>query len=255
MINIMYMGQKPIGELCFRQLVSMKGEKLNIKALVSNQSRDKVWWKTNNIYKYALENQIPFIDNEARNFDKIIELIKEKEINFIISVGHNWIISEDILALVNYKAVNLHLAKLPEYQGNFTFNHAILNGEKEYGVTLHWMQREVDEGDYLFIPVFPIEENDTAFSLYNKSLDEGQKVFHVFIEYLLNDKELPRKKMAGKKCFYDRHSLDGLREIENVNDIKLLKRKSNAFYFPPFENAYVKIDGKKYYVIPDNENK
>lgn len=251
MFNIIYMGQKPIGEMCFQKLIEMQGPKLKIGAVVTNKRKDNVWWENNAIYEYAVKEQVPFIDNDKKNFQKIIEIIKQKKINFIISVGHKYIISDEILALVNYQAVNLHLAKLPEYQGYYSYNHAILNREKEYGVTLHWMEKEVDAGDYLYMPVFPIEESDTAYSLYIKSLNKGSELFSKFLSRLAEGEKLPRLSMGSKKSFYDRHSLDGKRRIDDISDLKQIKYKSRAFYFPPFENAYIEIEGKKYYIIPE----
>ena len=249
-MNIMYMGQKPIGEICFKHIIDMKDNRLNVSAVVSNQNTD-TWWRTNNIYQYAINHKIYFIDNRKRNTDIIKKTIVENHIDCIISVGHNWIVSEEILELVGYNAVNLHLAKLPQYQGNYTYNHAILNNEKEYGVTLHWMGKEVDEGNYLFMKTFPIEDDDTAYSLYMKSLEKGKEVFAAYLHILLDGGDMPKCAMVGNRCFYSKNSLDGLREIKNCADVEEIKRKSRAFYFPPFENAYFVIDETKYYVVPE----
>ncbi|MFG6334316.1 MAG: hypothetical protein K1W20_02395 [Lachnospiraceae bacterium] len=250
MLRIIFLGQKPIGERCFEQLWSGQNDHYRIVAAVSNRDQSEVWWNGNRIYERCVEENIIFIDNSKRNEDQIREVIIRENINFIVSVGHGWIVSDEILKLVDYRAVNLHLAKLPEYQGNFTYNHAILNGEKSYGITFHWMSARVDKGDCIFTKEFSIRDDDTAYSLYLKSVDEGVWVFRRFIDYISSGKELPRKPMEGEGHFYSRNSLQGLREMKWNDTPQNIARKSRAFYFPPFENAYFVIDGKKYFVYP-----
>lgn len=254
MRRVLYMGQKPIGEKCFKILIDNQNVNYKVVGLVSNQSCEKVWWHSNDIYRYGLKNGLPFIDNEHPNEDKVIELIRKEKVNFVISVGHNWILSEEILEIVKYESVNLHLAKLPEYKGNYTYNHAILNNEGEYGVTLHWMDKMVDRGDYIFAEQFKITDEDTALSLYEKSNKIGQKLFEKLIICIKEDMNIPRNPMEGEGKFYSRGSLQGLREISNLYDTDEIQRKSRAFYFPPFESAYVMISGKKFYIIPSDKN-
>ena len=251
MHKIMFLGQKPIGERCLKIISNSCGENLQIAAIVSNKDGNSVWWKNNEGYQYAARHNIPFIDNSKRNADEIKACIKENDINFLISVQHGWIIDKETLSMVNGNAVNLHLAQLPEYQGNFSFNHAILNGDKKYGITLHYMKEEVDTGDYVMMPTFDITEKDTAYSLYNKSMDLAEEAFKDFIKMLSSGEELPRNKMSGTPRFYARNSIDGLRMISDISDKKEVRAKAHAFYFPPFERAYAVIDGSKYYVEPE----
>lgn len=253
MRRVLYMGQKPIGESCFELLIKNQNSNYQIEGIVSNQSNSNVWWHSNKIYQYSMENKIEFIDNVSRNEDTIMELMEKRCINCIISVGHNWILSDRILKYVNYEAVNLHLAKLPDYKGNYTYNHAILNEEKEYGVTLHWMDGKVDEGDCIFTALFQISEDDTAYSLYKKSNAAGTELFKRYVDCLKENELIPRRKMEGEGNFYSKSSINGLREIKKNTDKKEIQIKSRAFYFPPFENAYFVIDGEKYYVIPNNK--
>ena len=248
--RVLYLGIKPIGEKCFRYLIEREQKNIELKAIVSNESKDTVWWKSNRLYQYALNNGMPFLSSEKRNNEGIIKLIQENDVNCIISNGYNWIISKEVLEQVEYCAFNLHLAILPDYQGNFTYNHAILNGEKEYGITLHWMTEQVDQGEYIFMPRFPIDRNSTTKSLYEKSVNLGEECFAKLIDMMEENTDIPRHPMNGEGHFYNRKSLDGLRKIVDLNDSEEVDRKSRAFFFPPFESAYTIIHGKKYYIVP-----
>lgn len=251
MLNILFLGEKPIGELCFEQLLAGQNNSYNIAAVVSNKDKSQVWWNGNKIYEKCINENITFVDNSKRNEEQIKAVITNKNINFIVSVGHKWVLSNKVLELVDYRAVNLHLAKLPDYKGNFTYNHAILNDEKEYGVTFHWMTSNVDQGDYIFTRNFFIGDDDTAYSLYVKAVDEGIILFKQFIDYIVNHKELPRTQMKGEGHFYGRTSLQGLRQLQYNDKPEDIARKSRAFYFPPFENAYFLINQRKYFVYPE----
>lgn len=251
-MKILFLGQKPIGEQCFQILVrhSNPNQNITVAGAVSNEDSESVWWKSNEIYQYCMKHKLVFLSNRKSDEEKIVQLITDAGIDCLISVGHPWILSKKVLKLVSGCAVNLHLAKLPDYRGNFSYNHAILNGDASYGVTLHWMTEEVDRGDCIDISEFPIQECDTAYSLYQKSLDAGIKIFQLFADRLSSGEEQPHKLMHGEGCFYSRKSLDGMREIKDIRDEKEMVKKSRAFYFPPFEAAYVWMSGQKYYVIP-----
>lgn len=249
-MKVLFLGQKPIGEKCFEVLMKHQNENMSVVGAVSNQACESVWWKSNAIYNVCMENDLLFIDNSKPNEEIIKEKIKSNNIDFLVSVGHSWILSDSVLQMVSYHAVNLHLAKLPDYKGNYTYNHAILNGEKTYGVTMHWMTGKVDQGDYFLTEEFPITTRDTAYSLYQKSFEAGVKLFLSFAQKISEDEELPRVPMTGSGKFYSRKSLDGLREINNLCNTEEILRKSRAFYFPPFENAYFLIDNRKFYVVP-----
>ena len=64
------------------------------------------------------------------------------KINMIISIQHPWIISKSILDAVDGFAFNIHFGKLPEYRGHHLGIHSILNGEKTFTTTCHWMAQK-----------------------------------------------------------------------------------------------------------------
>jgi len=250
MIRLLLLAQKVIGEKCFNILQNYDSKEIELIGVVSN-TNPHVWWKSNQIYQECLKKNIYFIANEQRNNDKIKNLIAEKSINTIISVQHPWIIPNDILELVNYNAFNMHNAKLPEYKGYNACNHSILNGEISHFSTVHCMSNQVDMGAIIYEEETIINKEDTAFSLYNKTIDTSQKMFIKLINALINKDTLPKKEIIGEGKFYPRSSINKLRRIININDEIEVDKKSRAFFFPPFEPAYYEISGKKIYILPN----
>ena len=252
MYNIMYLGIKPVGERCFQELINHDRKNIKLCVVVSNENANTVWWGTNGIWRYASENKVPFISSQERNLAKIAKYIKVYDVKCLKSNGYGWILPSGILELVSGCAFNLHLAPLPAYKGNYTFNHAILNGEKQYGVTLHYMTERVDEGKYVFMPLFDVREDETAYSLYKKSLQLGVECFLRLLNKMEDDETIEGLPMAGEGRFYSRKNMDELRKIYDINNSEEVDKKSRAFYFPPFKSAFYEDKcGKKYYILPD----
>ena len=250
MHRILFMGQKKIGEKCFDILNNADDDLFKVCAAVSNESKD-VWWESNQIFKQTNFDDIPFIDNGKRNNLIVQEMIDEQDINMIICVQHPWIIPSCILEMVDYNAFNIHNAKLPDYKGHNACNHAILNGDKTFTCTLHWIADEVDTGDIVLEESFNIEKHDTATSIYGKATYAGVALFYQLLIDLKYKIPLSKIKIKGEGRFYPRNSIDDLREIENINDPAEVDVKARAFCFPYFEKAYYILDNKKYYIIPE----
>ena len=68
---------------------------------------------------------------------------------------------------------NLHASLLPQYRGAAPINWAIINGEKETGVTTFFLSNEIDTGKIIFQEKVPIEKNDNAETLHDKLMKKG----------------------------------------------------------------------------------
>ena len=147
-MDILYLGQKPIGERIFFSLILPF---MNKNLIVCSNKNKSNWWNSNKIYNYCRINKINFIDNCKRNENLIIKFIKSNKINCILSVQHKWILSKKIISGVDGNAFNLHLASLPEYKGSCGLNIALLNNKKSINATLHLLTKEVDNVIILFI--------------------------------------------------------------------------------------------------------
>jgi methionyl-tRNA formyltransferase len=111
------------------------------------------------------------------------------EVSFISELKH---IAPDIMVVVAYRilppevftipgkgAFNLHASLLPKYRGAAPINWAIINGEKETGVTTFFLEEKVDTGNIILQARSPIDENETAGELYGKLMEIGADVvFH-----------------------------------------------------------------------------
>jgi len=237
--NLLFLGGGVIASKCLEHL---KSENINIKGVVTSQA----FYDQNNDYF----GDAKYFSNETKDETELIPFIKSENIDLIISIQHPWILSENLINLVNGFAFNLHNAIIPDYKGHNTISHAIINGEKFYGTTIHWLAPKVDMGDIVFIAKTEIESNTTAFSLYQEMVDLSASNFEKFMDYLTTGKDLPRVKIEGKGKFYSKFGLDNFKKINDPSDLVELDRKSRAFYFPPHEPAFIEVGDKRHYVVP-----
>ena len=88
--------------------------------------------------------------------------------DFLFSFYFREIVGPDVLGLARRGALNLHGSLLPRYRGRCPVNWVLINGERETGVTLHYMEAKPDRGDIVAQRAVPIADDDTALSLNRK---------------------------------------------------------------------------------------
>lgn len=127
---------------------------------------ENIWFDS--VAELAAANHLPVYAPEDINHPIWVERIREMEPDFIFSFCYRNMVSEDILHLPPSGCLNLHGSFLPKYRGRCPVNWVLLHGEKETGVTLHYMTPRPDDGDIVGQRRVPIDDNDTARGLHAK---------------------------------------------------------------------------------------
>ena len=94
----------------------------------------------------------------------------------IAVVAYGKLLPTAILQIPQYGCVNIHASLLPKYRGAAPIQHAILNGERETGVTAMYMAEELDSGDIINVMSTTIRENETAGELFDRLGDMGAEL-------------------------------------------------------------------------------
>ncbi|GBF12187.1 methionyl-tRNA formyltransferase [Tepidibacillus sp. HK-1] len=105
-----------------------------------------------------------------------IQHVLQWEPDLIITAAYGQIIPVAILEKPRFKAINVHASLLPKYRGAAPIHQSIIQGEKETGITIMYMVKELDAGDILTQVRVPIEEKDTVGSLHDKLSQAGSKL-------------------------------------------------------------------------------
>ena len=132
--------------------------------------------KCYSLKKIAKINNVPLYHTDNINSIQFIKVIKELHPDLIISSqGH--FIDKQLRKIPKYGIINKHAGLLPKYRGIYPVFWAMINGDRAIGVTIHFMNEQIDGGDIILQKKIPIENDDTFESLYKKVVYQTPKLF------------------------------------------------------------------------------
>ncbi|TCS72473.1 methionyl-tRNA formyltransferase [Sulfuritortus calidifontis] len=139
--------------------------------------------------------------------------------------------------------INFHPAPLPDYKGTAGYNLAILEGLDHWAVSAHYVDQDIDTGALIEVSRFPIDiDYETAQSLERKSQSELFTQFQRVAEQAIRSPRiLPTVPNVGGR-YVSRQEMEAMKEMRPGDDVL---RKIRAFWFPPYDGAYVVINGVK----------
>ncbi len=121
----------------------------------------------------ALNSGIRVLQPERIKDEAFVNTIKEINPDVIVVAAYGKILPKDIIQLPRYGCINVHASLLPKYRGAAPINWAIINGEKETGITIMQMDEGMDTGAILMQETVAISSNNTAGTLSNKLSESG----------------------------------------------------------------------------------
>ncbi|MBK8611586.1 MAG: methionyl-tRNA formyltransferase [Chitinophagaceae bacterium] len=119
------------------------------------------------VKKYTVENNLPVLQPEKLKNPEFLDALRSLKADLQIVVAFR-MLPEAVWNMPPMGSVNLHGSLLPQYRGAAPINWAVINGEKETGVTTFKLKHEIDTGDILLQESFPITETDTAGDVHDK---------------------------------------------------------------------------------------
>ncbi len=216
------------------------------------------------VKKYAVEHAIPVLQPEKLKNPEFIQTLKELKADLQIVVAFR-MLPEVVWNMPPMGTINVHGSLLPHYRGAAPINWAVINGEKETGVTTFKLKHEIDTGDILLQDSFPIRENDTAGEVHDHMKEVGAKLLVRTVEGLIDGtiEEKPQSAVVSRqsavsnsdnseshlritsdelrlkhapKIFTETCKLDFNKTVEEVHN--LIRGLS------PFPGAFTMLDGK-----------
>lgn len=123
----------------------------------------------------ALKHNIPVLQPTNLKSPEFIEELKTYQANLQIVVAFR-MLPEIVWNMPSLGTFNLHASLLPQYRGAAPINWAIINGEKETGVTTFFLQHEIDTGSIIFQEKETISSDDNVGSLYERLMKKGSEL-------------------------------------------------------------------------------
>ena len=127
------------------------------------------------VKKYAVRHHLKVLQPEKLKNQQFLDELRSLNADLQIVVAFR-MLPESVWNMPPLGTINLHGSLLPQYRGAAPINWAVINGEKETGVTTFKLKHEIDTGDILLQESFPIDENDTAGDVHDKMKEIGARV-------------------------------------------------------------------------------
>lgn len=193
------------------------------------------------VKEVALKYDIPVyqpVKVKEEAFQQVLEKINPE---VIVVVAFGQILPQSILSLPKYGCINVHASLLPKYRGAAPIQWAVIDGEKETGVTTMLMDEGLDTGDMLKKVVVPLEEKETGGSLFDKLAQSGAELLLATLEEL-EQGTCMRTKQDHALSTYAKMLDKKLGKIDfskSAEEIERLVRGLN-----PWPSAYTTYNGK-----------
>ena len=161
---------------------------------------ENIWFDS--VAELAGRHNIPVFAPEDINHPVWVGRIAAMKPDFLFSFYYRNLVKAELLAVPRLGAVNLHGSLLPKYRGRVPINWAIINGETETGVTLHYMTTTPDAGDIIAQAKVTIDDADTAKTLFDKLVVAAKKMLAENLPLLAAGKapRVPQNEEAATVC-------------------------------------------------------
>ena len=176
-MNILFMGTPDFARESLKALIEAN---YNIIGVVTNPDKPKgrgMKMIPSEVKEFAVEKGLQVYQPEkVRNNTEFIEEMKRLNPDVICVVAYGKILPKEILDIPKYGCINVHGSILPKYRGAAPIQWAVLNGDKETGVTTMYMDIGMDTGDIIDIEKTQIGEDETTGELWDRLSIMGGKL-------------------------------------------------------------------------------
>lgn len=142
-MRVFFMGGHELGAIVLEELLHSCIKVVGVYTTKTNDS----WYS--GVDRIARKNNLLHIESKDVNSVEVIRTIQKIKPNLIISVNFNQIIKKELLDIPNLGSINIHASLLPKYRGRAPLNWAILNGEENVGITVHYIDEGIDTGQII----------------------------------------------------------------------------------------------------------
>lgn len=189
----------------------------------------------------ALEHDIPVLQPVKIKTPEAVEQLKRYEADVYVVAAFGQILSREILDLPRFGSLCIHASLLPAYRGAAPIQWALLNGEKQTGVTIMQMDAGIDTGDMLLKAVVEIAEKETDESLHDKLAEAGSSLIVEALKKLEAGELIPQKQDDEASC-YAKMLTKSMGLIDWKETAETIERKVRGLHSWP--GAYTFCQGK-----------
>ena len=198
------------------------------------------------VKEVAIAHNLPVFQPEKMRDGTALGIVKELNPDILVVVAYGRILPDDILAVPEYGAVNVHGSLLPKYRGAAPIQWAVLNGDTVTGVTTMYLAHDMDAGDVIYTAETEIGEFETAGELFDRLMDMGAEL----LVKTLRDIEAgtaPRTPQDHSRATYVKMLDKSICPIDwNKSPREIVK---HIYGLQPWPVATMELDGKSFRVF------
>ena len=243
MLNIVFMGTPDFAKESLKAIYEAGH---NILAVVTNPDKPKgrgMKLIPSPVKEYALEKKLKIYQPlKVRNNIEFLDEIKNLKPDVICVVAYGKILPKELLDIPRLGCINVHGSLLPQYRGAAPIQWAVLNGDKETGITTMYMDVGMDTGDMILKEKVEIGENETTGELWDRLSKIGANLLVKTLKQI-EDGTAPREKQGENFTLAPMLS----KEMAKINwdEMDAIKIKNLVRGLNPIMGAYSNLDGKK----------
>ena len=240
-MKIIYMGTP---DFAVAPLAALAENGYEVEAVITQPDKPKGRGKTmmpTPVKEEALKHGIPVLQPVKVRDPEFVEELKNLAPDIIIVAAFGQIIPKSILDMPRFGCINIHASLLPKYRGAAPIQQAVIDGEKESGVTTMQMDAGLDTGDMLLKTVVPLDEKETGGSLFDKLSKAGADLLLETLDALENGTVTPQKQGESPTAYAKMLTKD-MGAIDWNRPAKELERLIRGLN--PWPSAYTKLNGK-----------
>ena len=242
--RIVFMGTPAFAVASLSALLQAK---MNVVGVVTAQDKPAgrgMQLQQSAVKQFALAHDLPILQPEKLKSPEFFEALKQWEPELQVVVAFR-MLPEQIWSFPPMGTLNVHGSLLPQYRGAAPINWAIINGEKETGVTTFQLQHAIDTGAILLQDRIPIAPNNTAGEIHDTMMEVGAQLLVKTLHGLFDNsiQAVPQEQVIGNialqhapKIFTKDCEIDWEKPCASIHNL--------IRGLAPFPGAITKIDGK-----------
>lgn len=178
-MTIGYFADGPWAHKAFEKIIS--DSSLEIQFLTVRYDK-----RDSELIRRAEESGIPIELSENINSREFADRMKYYNSDLFVSMSFNQIFKKEMINFPKYNTINCHAGKLPFYRGRNILNWALINDEKEFGITVHYLDEGIDTGDIILQQTYPITDEDNYHTLLIRAYDGCADILYHAIKMIQN---------------------------------------------------------------------
>lgn len=247
MKRIVLIGNNTIAVECLEYMVKQGTDVVAVLPEPGDRGEDG-WQKS--LRKAGSSRGLNVLRPRSLTDSEFLDELRRISPDIIFSVQCRRILKRELISIPKHGVINLHLSMLPRYRGCYPIAWAVINGEKETGVTLHYIDEGIDTGDIISQQPVEIKGNDTARHVFDRCVQTGLDLFRNEFRSIMEGSNQRRQQDDTKSLYYPIGSLDFKdNSVRWDRNHITLHNWIRGFTFPPFQYPHFIHNNRKVEIV------